>query len=1825
MSTCSIQDSNTKEPKIFYKSDQGVEYSSLYDVLNNSQLSYQTGVKNQAEDFVKVMETPMFDKTTQEGKIQSYVRNGYLTGSQVAPNTFEATDSYAAEILETELLLNEFNMFRRSGLRFEFGDFRPVVKSSSKFIGIFEAGREYLRQKTRTREPRVLNYTEDQLKIMIENFMKKMGYSITSIENYRQNYQTKFGVEPDAEALIDFNAQVIAFSKGQIGLDELSEEFSHFLVEAWNQDDIQRMLPYVNTTQEYIENAERYRDAYSKQIQDKALLEQAVRREVLGKMLSNSLQKSFTLENRTQTEQNIFQKLSDILRQFLDFVTGNINPNIESEIDLMATEIRNKLYNDNLEKSLNTNIRPVVSLMYSLDKKSAVKIKDRLKEFNNDNTSYNSELERQVDELFNTAYSTAIAANEALEKNQGVHDITLDSTIISVLDMDDLLAEVRTGFRKMEFQFQDKSVQDSALRFRETLMKKADRTLQEISELKGNYKYSQQRDATTLARETLQKETGLDDVKIEDIVNDKKIGVEATQQDTNAFIRLFGHTFKTSNIFVGLLAKIIENVQASRIINFESDVNEFLLPLKDVRDKLKNFVKYGSFRSGIDIARKEKDERTYELSVLAKIQPDTYSQMDLEKYIEKFQENNGVPIDKTEDVYYEYRYEYDKGLVDQKWVPKKNLEYKTKFIEMLDQLNLGPLPWKDEFYKYLINKSNNRFRNSASSIQADRDMASPYYNNGSLKSGFRSMYYLEAQQAIELGRERIGNLVSVNARHVFEKGNENEPKPTDIVFIYDRNASRNPGEAQEKTDGSNAFQSMKWNSIRSGSMDASVRDNISANFSEEYKSQKKVFAKQGLTGVDLNNALKEWLNDSLLFEPSEEYWNSFETSEIRFNDFYKNVSNQDSNIRITAYERQYKELQLRKKLILKKYKTQNDYKEIDVNSMSTLDKNNIYNLEAELTQIRKDIAEVFEIHNLGDIYSETNNKSSLKLNQSFHEIFQDTIGKSFDDDSVTDKDLELFFSNSENLESGRYGTYLKLKKELASGNKSGLADRYRELAAENNLGNTDSDVLKIFLMSNAPSWYKRYDANENYDSFIRDFNSGKIDIETLLDNYIQNPNVDELLYKKLGSEEVQRIPMKLSPSFKYSVPSEPNTKELLEDYLELNNDSQEDLMSKYTLLQKMGGVDDIDASYSEDMSDILKNPENLRIYIQMMDLQMQRLTRDRMLKKHHIFSLPQVRKSTFERFEAFGKDRNKLAQFGDYIKEVFTYRQDDFEDSYKSMKIPHYGYYRLQPEELTDDIFYALSWGLSNANHYEQRLLAHGNAVNMMRGLESQEFKGGQKPTDTNYHKMMQDMMDFNFYGKTTSSKVEFEVPILGKTIDLSKALFMLKGLSITSALAFSPIVAATNLSSGMIQNMIMSATGRNIYSPSNSRAVMELGKLFPDSIRDVGKFDPEAKINKIMYSYGVYDLAERHQNAKYTKAVRVFPEASFGMMALTNFPLQAQSVLTKLMEYRLTEDGTFRSWRQFSLEQKTKNPGLSEKEIKSMFESRSKYSMYDYMDDSGQLDLERLRQDGYTSDPLKDKKMVMSAISNITELTTMEIAKHHEASGGRSPAWSFVLSLKKWLVIATNTMTSRERYDFDTGGKEEGLLYSSKYLYNIFKSALKDKKSLTESYDELSELEKKNIKSGAIMAGMMTLLLAMAIFLKKAADDDDEEDNYLLQLSAYMALRNVNEAFSGNLGIGQSYFDAIQNPVMVGSTVKNLINVVKFGDIGTEVETGKYKGQDKYWTGIMKATWLRNPFTISSTNALYETRKSYLHFNTQDSFYHIFDLIPEAPKEDEK
>ena len=142
-----------------------------------------------------------------------------------------------------------------------------------------------------------------------------------------------------------------------------------------------------------------------------------------------------------------------------------------------------------------------------------------------------------------------------------------------------------------------------------------------------------------------------------------------------------------------------------------------------------------------------------------------------------------------------------------------------------------------------------------------------------------------------------------------------------------------------------------------------------------------------------------------------------------------------------------------------------------------------------------------------------------------------------------------------------------------------------------------------------------------------------------------------------------------------------------------------------------------------------------------------------------------------------------------------------------------------------------------------------------------------------------------------------------------------------------------------------------------------------------------------------------------------------------------------------------------------------------------------------------------------------------------------------------------------------------------------------------------------------------------MITLLAIAFIMKKMADDDDEKDNYGLQLANYMMLRNLNETFSGNIGVGNSMYEAIQSPIMTANTLGNLTKVLNVSDIGETVKKGKYKGTDKYLTSWIKLTSAKNIYTIKDANSIYETRKGYEFFTSQNALYHIFSMLPK--KED--
>lgn len=1805
-------DNETLEPKIFYKSDNGEIYSTLQEALKNSSTEYSAGFMNNNNEFESFVETPIFDRTTIKGVIQDFMKNEFLKPVEKELNTYEAQDSLAAEFIEDNLAVNNIFAYERQGNNFIIKEpvsnqnFQELTKElgTTGALQIALANKES-ELKTAPIKPKAVVYNENQLYNIIQSFMKKVGISETTIENYKKKYSTKNGIEPDANAFIDINQKLIATASGEATLDELSEEVAHFIVEAWNQEEVNRMLPYVKDTTYYSQFAETYREIYSKTESDPEVVEQLVKKEILGKMLGESFQTGFSIELKTPLEQTFFQRLGTMLRDFIIYLQNKISPREISNIDFFKKQVSNLLYNEELEKNLQ-NLAPqsTVPLMYSVPE-NMQRVLNKFGKSVTSSMSNETEEEMAIQgavSIFTDKLSLASALIKEVKKYAASNQMVpanISTLANGLLDLRDSLELLRTSAIKTA-----KSTPETVDKLN-TVRQLADLTLSTISELSGEILSVNDREPLIVARELLtdlQEERGFAKEAIEQSIqnlNDR--GESQLQKDTNLMGKLFAHVGKMSNAFINIMSAIVKKMHNDAVIDTNNDFNTFINKLIPYDKIINKFYKGQNFLSIVDNTKIREAKFKYEYSVRKQVEDQALVDVSEEDFIKNYQDYSS--IEKGNAKYYAYDYLYKKGYSSNNWAEKSISDYYTQFLKNVEDIsNLQELQeGRNYFYNYLKNVSDRRSKYSEGDplrksenqdIVEDRRRRSNIFNkDGSTKKGLSYIRYSEALDMLKNGEITEKDVVSTNPKAV-PFTTDTILKQSDFVVVYNTNRNSEEGKL--------AFDLLKWNQANL-SQEKNLSD-TKANFTIAYEKKKASLINEPY--IVKNKLLKEWMEENIQLDMTDEYWDSFDTETINYTAL-RNIASQKSVEEINLLEKQLAGYALQKSNILKVYKLVGDYKEIDAEKISADDKLLLEKAELDAYKTKQELQSIFENYEL-DMYKFDSNPI-VELNQSFYTVFEKFTGKRYENSTIQDK--KAFFSGEHGMSPEKYSNFLNFEKSLSkpvsiTSITGRTIERYKSLAKDPNDLNS---VREAYLKANAPSWYRRYDANNEYGDFVKELSKGTIDVEQLLDNYIAG-NDSSINYKGVPLEMMQ-----INPSFKFTLPATQSTEELYEEYK-----TTEDFKSKFDILMRMGGLDRIGDFPKEDISWITNNSENLKAYIYMMDAHLNFLDNSDAMKSYNIFLRPQQRQGSIERYANFAQKGNKLDQIKDGLKERFLYREDDFIDAYKGDKIPKFGLYRINEEELTDDILGSLVWATKQGNVYKNRLLNYGRMTKAMAGLERQEFEKGKAGIDTNYYKIAKEMRDYNFFGKTTTMKMETN--ILGQKVDMAKVLMWFRGFAVKQALGFSPIVALTNVVSGVTQNQFLKWTGKNIYSPADDRALTIIAPLTSDSIKDVGDFNPTSKLNKLMYSFGVYNIEDRFRNAKFNKTARILPEAAFGMMAVGNFSLQSRVMLSKLMEIRLVE-GKFKSWRDYYLDQKMEDQNQTDKQIKAKFEGFKNSSMYDYLDDMGEFEIDRLIEAGYTGDIKNDKSRAMGRIQDIGEQVTMEIKNHNEGQAARDPLASFALSLKKWLILANTNMFSRKRPDLETGGYEEGLIYSYKYMADLVQKARKENISLAKAYEGLDEYQKKNLKTTSIITASMITLLSLAFMLKKVADDDDEKDNYGVQLASYMMLRNLNETFSANIGIGNSMYEAIQSPIMTANTLGNFAKVINVTNIGEEVKRGKYAGMDKYLSNWIKLTSAKNIYTVKDANSLYETRKGYEFFTNQNALYHIFNMMPK--KED--
>ena len=407
---------DTGEPQLFYKSPSNKVYDNLTDVLINEELGeISMGFLNpKNEEFIPVAKFTNKGSTKNEF-LASKVREGLLSASRVlgvdgvtrfqGKGEYTSTRKTTALFVQTDIKAETGNgrikVLDDGTIEIEFAkDYSEAIDDNGNSTPIkTENIPEYLEKnpnvanKVELITEYVMKYDNPQsidkdtsksktktitdlsgIEKSLMEFLGSLGFSTTSLEEYRANYNTKYGEGRDIGALADIANKVIAFRNGEISAEDLSEEVAHVAIEAYaDQNSIATALANVHLTPEYTDLAEKYRNRYSndKNKDGSKLtpieLEDKVRKEILGKLLKKELITRFSTKNRTNEDIYLIKKLKAIWESFMNMISTHFKPYhttlLDELNDKIADSILNKNSEDFLEELLDENQNYFYSLM----------------------------------------------------------------------------------------------------------------------------------------------------------------------------------------------------------------------------------------------------------------------------------------------------------------------------------------------------------------------------------------------------------------------------------------------------------------------------------------------------------------------------------------------------------------------------------------------------------------------------------------------------------------------------------------------------------------------------------------------------------------------------------------------------------------------------------------------------------------------------------------------------------------------------------------------------------------------------------------------------------------------------------------------------------------------------------------------------------------------------------------------------------------------------------------------------------------------------------------------------------------------------------------------------------------------------------------------------------------------------------------------------------------------------------------------------------------------------------------------------------------------
>lgn len=1646
------------------------------------------------------------------------------------------------------------------------------------------------------------------------SFMNSLGFSAITMEEYRKAFKNRHGEDLEVVSLVDLANKIVAISEGQNVVDNVTEEMAHIAVEAYSDtNSIASALVEVESTPEYNEYASVYRNKYKEQYENQVDLEDAVRKEILGKVIANRIRSKTALNESALT----------IWQSFVNFLRNTFKNSNRTAIDRITNDVKQALGTQDLSKFSGTLSNKGV--FYSITKnsetisKAVVETKKTLNSLADLAKSHGSlavrpsrttsipDMMTDVDLVTHvTDIVDTVASNlKDLDRKISSGKVTIID-YIRVQAMKGIVDKMMPNFKKQTSEITTDSLQGS----KEVLIQNIEKLTNVTNDISVKMETAYEGVFKDMLNDILD-EHNLSEAEKERV----KALVYGEIRDISRINSTWGMTSESSNPLLSILSKLINELKVETVSKSQKSVNSIIdiaekngftdSKIQDgILEKDSKGRKTGFIETAVHQGRAAENFKNFEAEVVASLiggkKEDIKKQLESKSYTDLLKSESDLQTYREKVSEWENE-NYVSYLTDES---KQETEEINRVSGMSEATAEALKADKRTINEILSNqdyvRENGQIDRSlmteSDRIIFDEQTAKLKSKSSELDQNLDIRYGLELVRVSDLTEEQKQQLPYYGDKTKWaEFENTVLSNPNRVITLSTISKDDLPFESRYSLDIANRnlvlelkFRNNPKNTSASNMVNA-LRDLENAG---DFKGALSLLEENGAI-VFTDKFHEEISGNKSLLDVIEENREILEDS-------------------IDDLVNVFKDLTARKAKFDKSYRSSKDVTEINAQNIDTNGRNAFKKLEAEIKSIKRSI--ISQLKKQGIEIEDTTNNLNEEFTTTFNTAFvNEAKEKGVDMENKTGvikfaiDQMDEHNANSTRdflkytSDSVKYGAPAIVNKRFeefieATTERLNLLEPYE--AGTLSREEVMLIIQEQYALMRVPSYFRKSTPN-SWESIKSLVEMGDIKLSDILENnksldkYLTiQPNYSwtDLSYNKGG----------VNPEYKKAYGGKQPKLSLYKN---------QEFFDKY-------GITEDEWLAAEDITEITARNNTKQFEYNKLMLTLRKESDSLYGYSGNIYKAIQQSTSMWQKAKSSTKAGGLRSGMKDMFSDLIADKVDVQEygsvldgtiSGMEAIRIPPV-FFRKNIEDqnsVTSDTLQAYLLDFVKANEYKSRVemshkfhaLLHQSQKtnfvtnNIIKSKRKTIASGKSRTTDR-----IQEGLDSALYGVKQSQRLEFD--FMGKTVDMTMVLDRFRKWSVFTNLGYNPLVAATSLATGIINTTIDKLTGGMYSKEALNDARKYITADAAKFVTEDGKLNPKSRLNAMMEFFGAKNVQDRFNESSSSRVGRLLTESGFKLDEYANLPIISGILYRVLFDHRVVEvePGVKKLLSHDAFKTYAKTAGLKTKgEISAKWKASTPFfNLLDYKD--GVVSASKEYLDIFSEEDFKKhSRLISSKFVQINQRVDGMLTEMDRTSAQRNALLNLIMQHKSWLPVSLAKQYKKQGFNFIQGRFEEGYARTTlTFLAGLIQN-YRDPKNYIKGWIETAEdRQKKNLKR-FMMTGTMMTALAMICLSFVGADDDD--DSFAEDFARIISYRTMGEVVGDSMmGAYNTGTEVLKSPFTALSTFES-----QFKLLGKLASVGSESYSDDLYEQFMKSTVFNR---ITKLSDLGDYTTDWLQFN---------------------